>query len=179
MPASTTFSKVIDHRFDRFEGADAVGPEIGAVCLAGSRIEHGNGCFIGVKYPMPEHLILQRINQGLEGYPAFPHPLRQSGLRDRQTGPTEDSFLPIERQMIEVFGNQHLREQAAGWNALVDDVRRDRRLDQRFALSADPFATNVALDREDARCVVELLPTSSPIRFIVQPQGQTVDSGSC
>jgi len=39
---------------------------------------------------------------------------------------------------------------------LVDDVRRYRCLDQRFALFTDPFPTDVALDGEHARCVVEL-----------------------
>ena len=48
-------------------------------------------------------------------------------------------------------------QQACRRNALVDDLRRHRRLHQRFALPADPFAADVAFHRKDAGLVVELL----------------------
>src|ERR1700744_4985370 len=59
--------------------------------------------------------------------------------------------------MIAVLRYQHLREQARGGDTLVDDLRRHRRLDQRFALRTHPLAAHVTLDREHARRVVELL----------------------
>ena len=48
-------------------------------------------------------------------------------------------------------------QQACRRNALVDDLRRHRRLHQRFALPTDPFAADVAFHRKDAGLVVELL----------------------
>src|SRR6185437_1329681 len=59
--------------------------------------------------------------------------------------------------MIEVLGNEHLRQQARGGDPLVDDMRCDRRLDEGLAASADPFAADVALDLEHSRGVIELL----------------------
>jgi hypothetical protein len=47
-------------------------------------------------------------------------------------------------------------QQARCWDAFVDDVRRYRRLDQRFALFAGPLSREVALDGEHAGHVVEL-----------------------
>ena len=69
----------------------------------------------------------------------------------------EDAFLAVERHMIQVLRDQHLREKARGRDTLVDDVRRHGRLDQPLAAAADPFAADMALDREDAGRVVELL----------------------
>ncbi len=53
--------------------------------------------------------------------------------------------------------HQHLLQQARGGKALVDDARRHGRLNQGLAICADPFAANVALHREHARLIVQLL----------------------
>ncbi|MDY7065582.1 hypothetical protein PsexTeo8_20260 [Pseudomonas extremaustralis] len=58
--------------------------------------------------------------------------------------------------MVGKLGHHDVGQQARCRYAFVDDMRRYRRLDQRFALLAGPFPTNVALDSEDAWCVVEL-----------------------
>jgi hypothetical protein len=44
------------------------------------------------------------------------------------TGAAEDRFLAVQRQVVSVLGHQHLRQQPGGGDALVDDVRIDRRL---------------------------------------------------
>ena len=75
-----------------------------------------------MQYRKPKHFIFQRIDQRLEGYPAFPYPLGQGGLRNGQTGAAEHRFLTVERQMIEVLGNQHLREQSGRRDAFVDPL---------------------------------------------------------
>jgi hypothetical protein len=59
--------------------------------------------------------------------------------------------------VIEVLGHQHLRQQSGGRDALVDDVRRHRRLDEFLAAGADPLAAHVPLDGKHAGLVVELL----------------------
>ena len=66
-------------------------------------------------------------------------------------------FLPIQRLMIGILGHQHLRQQSRRGQAFVDDLGRHRRLDQRLALRAGPFAADVALDLEHSGNVVELL----------------------
>ncbi|MCY1560303.1 hypothetical protein D9M68_974250 [compost metagenome] len=47
-------------------------------------------------------------------------------------------------------------QQPCGWNALVDHLRRHRRLHQRFALATGPFPTHMLLDGEHARRVTQL-----------------------
>jgi hypothetical protein len=59
--------------------------------------------------------------------------------------------------MIRILGHQHLGQQSGCGDPLINDLRRNRRLGQRFTTGTDPFATNMALDREHARRVVQLL----------------------
>ncbi|MNI30657.1 hypothetical protein D3C73_845100 [compost metagenome] len=57
--------------------------------------------------------------------------------------------------MVGKLGHHDVGQQARRRDAFVDDVRRYRRLDQRFALLAGPFPTDVTLDGEHAGRVVE------------------------
>ena len=59
--------------------------------------------------------------------------------------------------MIQVLGDQHVHQESYGRDALVDDVRRHRCLDQRLAVAADPLAAHMTLDREHAWGVIQLL----------------------
>ncbi len=59
--------------------------------------------------------------------------------------------------MIRVFGHQHLSQQSGCRDTLVDHLRWYRCLDQGLALVAGPFAPDVALHRELARDVIQLL----------------------
>lgn len=68
-----------------------------------------------------------------------------------------DSLLTVQRQMVGVFGHQHLGQQTGGGQAFVDDVRIDWFLFERLAASAHPFAAHMAVHREHAGCVVQLI----------------------
>lgn len=59
--------------------------------------------------------------------------------------------------MVGVLGHQHLGQQASGRDALVNDVRGNRRLREGLALGARPFASDMPLHREDAGHIVQLL----------------------
>ena len=59
--------------------------------------------------------------------------------------------------MVSVLGHQHLGQQPCGGNAFVDHMRLDRRLGDGLALHAGPLAADVALHREHAGHIVELL----------------------
>jgi len=48
--------------------------------------------------------------------------LGQGRFRNRQTDQAKDAFLTIQRQVIQIFGDQHMREQASGRDALVDHM---------------------------------------------------------
>ena len=157
MLARPTVGKVIDHRLDRFEGANAVRPQISPMRLASARIKHRHRCFIGMQHRVGQHLGFQRINQRLQGdaHPAYP--LGQGRLRNRQAGSAEDAFLTVQGQMIQILGNQDVGEQTRARDALVDYMGGHGGLHQGFALDTGPLAANVALDRKGARRVVQLL----------------------
>lgn len=83
--------------------------------------------------------------------------MRQGRARDREAGTPEDGLQSIQRLVVGVLGHHHMGHEAGGRNALVDHVRLDRRLHNRLAPGAGPFAADVAHDGERARHVVELL----------------------
>ncbi|MCY1511688.1 hypothetical protein D9M68_461240 [compost metagenome] len=59
--------------------------------------------------------------------------------------------------MVSKLGHHHVSQQPRSRDAFVDHLRRHRCLDQRFALAADPFSTDMLLDGEYAWRVIELL----------------------
>lgn len=64
--------------------------------------------------------------------------------RDRQPRALEDALLVVQRQVIEELGFQHLGQQPAGGDALVDDLCRARCVSECVACGADPLAVDVA-----------------------------------
>ncbi len=104
-----------------------------------------------------QHCFAQRIDQGLKLHASLTSPLRQCRARDGQAGMAEDLFLSIERQVVGEFGHLHVRQHARSGDALIDHLRRQRRLDQCFALPAGQFPNNVLFDGEHAWRVVQLL----------------------
>jgi hypothetical protein len=106
---------------------------------------------------MAQHLGGQCIHQRLQLHTALADPLRQRRARNRVSCTLEDGFLAVQRQVIQVLGHQHLGQQPGGGQALVDDVRCDRRLNQLLAAGAGPLAAHMPLDGEHARLVIQLL----------------------
>ncbi len=154
---AAAFREVEDDRFDRAEARRAVAPEVGFVRLALAGFEHRHRRLVGVQDGVGQHPFAQRVDERLQLHAAGADPLRQRRSRDRQASAAEDRFLAVERQVVHELGDQHLGQQARSGDALVDNVRRHRRLHQRLALGADPLATYVAFHREHAGHVVELL----------------------
>jgi hypothetical protein len=102
-----------------------------------------------------KHHFAQSIDQRLQLYAAGADPLRQGRARDGEAGPAKDLFLTVQRQMITVFGDHHVGQQTCRGDTLVDDMCRNRCLDQCLALIADPLTTDVLFDGEHAGRVVE------------------------
>ena len=59
-----------------------------------------------------EHLCLERIHQRLQLHAAHSHPLCKRGARDRQPGTSKDAFLSIQGQVVCIFGDQYVHQQA-------------------------------------------------------------------
>lgn len=101
--------------------------------------------------------VTQGIDQRLESSPADADPLGQGETQNRDVGTGKALFLSLQRQLIAVFGDQHLGQQPRGGDALVDDLRRHLPLGGCLALVADPLAADVAFGMEHAQRVVQLL----------------------
>ena len=104
-----------------------------------------------------QQLRLHRVHQWLQSNAALTDPGSERRARDRQSGAAEDRFLAVQRQMIGMLGHHHLGQQSRRRDALVDDLCRHGSLYQGAAMRAGPLAAHVALDREHAWRVVELL----------------------
>ena len=105
---------------------------------------------------MGEVLYGLRPDQRLQLHATHAHPLRQAGASDGVAGTPKARLLAVQGQMVRILGHQHLCQQTRGRQALVDDLGGHRRLRQDLALGASPLATDMALHREHARCVVQL-----------------------
>ena len=157
-----TVGKVIDHGLQRLVFAGAVAPQIGPMCAAQPGRQHRHRGLIRMQYRLGQQPHFQCIHQRLQLHAAGTDPLRQRRARYRDPCTLEDAFLAVERAMIQVFGDQHVHQQGDGRDALVDDVRGHRRLDQRLAAAADPLAADMTLDREYPWGVIELLADVLP-----------------
>lgn len=144
-------------RFGIFERTGGVSPQIGAVGLALSWLEHLHRRLVGVHHPVLQDVCFQGVHQRLELHPTTAHPRPQRRAWNGQTGTAKDGLLPVQRQVVGELCHQHLSQQPCGRDAFVDDVRRHGGLYQGLALSTRPIATHVALYTEDTRLVVQLL----------------------
>jgi len=174
MLAGAAVGEVVDHRLQGFELAGGVGPQIAAVGLAGAGRQHCHRGFVGLHHRAAQQLGFQGIDQGLQPVAGHPVPARQGRARNGQAGAPEDGFLPVERKMIGMLGDGDMGQQPRRGDALVDDVRRHRRLDQGLAVVAHPLAADVAVHGEAAGRVVELFADI----LADPPQGATTGTGS-
>lgn len=110
-----------------------------------------------MNYALAQHRFTQRIDQRLEPHAGLPDPLGQGRASNGQPGTAKNFLLPVERQVIGKLGHHHVSQQACGRDTFVDNLRRNRRLNQGFALTAGPFATHMLLDGKHARRVIQLL----------------------
>ena len=71
MLAGAARGEVVDHTLDRLEGAGAIGPQVGAMGLAGTGTEHSHRCLVGVQDLAGQQLGLQGIDHRLQGNAAI------------------------------------------------------------------------------------------------------------
>src|SRR5690606_28791203 len=148
--------EVVYDCFQISERGGAVSPDVGFVGFVLARCQHVDRRFIRVQHAVLQYRHSQCIDQRLQLYAASAYPLGQCRARNGEAGAAEDAFLTIQRQMISVFGNQYLGQQAGGRDAFVDDLCRNRRLGQGAALVTGPLATDMAFNGEHTRYIIQL-----------------------
>ena len=127
------------------------------MALACARRQHRHRRLIGMHHWTAQHMRLQAIHQRLQPHPANPDPGGQGGARNSKSRPPEDRLLAVQWQMVRMLGYQHVGQQAGRGDPLVDHFGGNRGLHQGAAAAARPFAAYMALYREHARRVVQLL----------------------
>ena len=144
---------------------------------------------VGVNHARLLHALGHQLDQRLHQLAGTPHPGAHRAAGHVDLLPLEDSFQPVERQVIAELAHRDVGQQARPRQALVDRLRRllRSRGDVRIvavvvALRAGVLVTHVLQDLEAGREVFELLADSRPpIRQRSLPQaGQALASSrSC
>ncbi|CAE6861681.1 hypothetical protein R69746_08680 [Paraburkholderia aspalathi] len=155
--ACTAVGEVVDHGAQLTEVRGRIRPQVRPVCLPFTWTKHLYRCLIRMQHTLLQEFLMQGIDQWLQLCAARADPRTQCRSRYCQTRPRKDLFLTIQGKVVSVFGNQHRGQQPRGRDALVDNVCGHWRLNQRFAVLAYPLATDMPLNREHARRVVQLL----------------------
>jgi len=130
---------------------------IGTVSFLCSRHEHLHRCFICVDDYLPKHYFAQRVDQRLQLDASNANPLSQRRTWNRQASSTEDRFLTVKGQMVSELRDHDVVEQVRSRDALINNLRRNQCLSQRFEVIADLLATDMAFDGEHAARVIQLL----------------------
>ena len=111
-----------------------IGPQTTGLCFAVSWSQHRNRYVIGVEFRRIEHVLTDRIDQGLQ-YPArTADPTRQRRAIQFHACTGVDPGLPIQRQMIRILSHDHVRQQTGPSQSVVNRAIRSRFLHDRVTL---------------------------------------------
>ena len=129
-----------------------IGPEPCRLGLAGSGGEHADRRVVGEDRLGRQDMAAYGICEGFQQGRGFAHPIGQGRSVEVETFAVEDLALAVERQVIGVFANQDMGQQAWPWAAALDGARRKRCLDEALAAGAgqsgpdDPVHDEAAWD---------------------------------
>ena len=108
-------------------------PQPSGFCFSISRRQHRNRRVVGVQLGRAQHVTPQRFHQRRKQLARAAHPVRQRRAFQLHSFPRVNFRLAIQRQVIAIFRDQHMRQQPRPRNAALDGTAR------RFGLH-DPFA---------------------------------------
>jgi hypothetical protein len=149
------------HRRGFFAGGRAVvahiGPQPAGLGTTASRIQHRHRCVVGVELVSRHHVARQRLEQWINEPETASDPLGHRGTLQLDTFARVNLHLPIQRQVVGVFGDQHVREQPRSGKATLDRPRRRCHLYDALALRAGELRAHVLGHAEARRHVFENL----------------------
>ena len=97
------------------------------------------------------------IGQGLQQRRRLADPAGERRAVEIDAIAGEDARLTVERQVIAVLRDQHMRQKAGARTPALDRSRRQRRLVERLTADAGQTRAHDALHHEAARDVLQLL----------------------
>ena len=140
-----------------------IGPKLASLCPAAARIEHRRPRLIGEDFRGRSDVFQEALVHGPQMPGGAANPVGERRTVERDPLPGVDLRLAVERQMIGVFGDQHMGDCRLGWQAALDQSRRSRRLhDAALAGPACIFGTmrhqHPELRRNNIQPLGDILP---------------------
>jgi hypothetical protein len=99
-------------------------PELARFGAAAARIEHGRGGLVRKQLGRGLQVVEQPLVHRAQVERGPPHPVSQGGAVEPETLTGVDLRLPVEREVIGVFGDEDLRDRAVGGQPALDQPRR-------------------------------------------------------
>ncbi len=135
-----------------------IGPEPCRLGLAGAGGQHAARACRRRRSPRPTGHGGRWHRPGVPaGRWILPDPIGQGRAVEVETFAVEDLALAIERQVIGIFADQHMGQQARPWAAALDRARRQRRLDEAFAAGAGQPGPDDPVHDEAAGDILQFL----------------------
>lgn len=110
--------------------------------------EHRHGRVVGVECAPGQGMLADRLGQGCQQRGRRSDPIGQGGTVECDALAGIDLGLAVKRQVVGVFGHQHMGEQSRARPPALDRQGRHRRLHDRFAQAADDLGADMPDDLE-------------------------------
>jgi len=104
-----------------------------------------------------ENMTAHRIDQGSEQFAGDSDPSGQRGAIQFHTLPRVNLRLAVERAVVRILRNQHMREQPGSSQSACDRPRRSRSFDDCLALAAGELRPHMPYHPEAVRDIIQLL----------------------
>ena len=127
-----------------------VGPDPAGRRPAGARRQQLDRGVVGEQGPAGQHIAPDGIGQRLQQRRRLADPAGERRAVEIDAIAGEDPGLAIQRQVIAVLRDQHMRERAGAGSATLDRPWRQRRLVERLASAAGQARAHDALHHEAA-----------------------------
>ena len=132
-------------------------PQPPGLCLASPGVEHRHRRVVRMQHGAGPSVTADRLGQRQQQEHGVANPVGQGGPVELDAGPGVDHALSVQREVVAIFGDQHMREQRRPWPATLDRQGWHRRLDDGLAGPAAHPRPDMADDLEAGRHVFEHL----------------------
>jgi hypothetical protein len=134
-----------------------IDPETSGLRSPATGIKHRDRSVVGEQMVGSKHVLAQPLMQGFQPPACTAHPSTQCRTAEINAMPRKDLRLPVERGVIAVFADQHLRQQRGRRQATGNQPLGRRRLDHLIAGAAGVFRAGDANDTKLCRHPVQHL----------------------
>ena len=158
MLTGATGGKLVDHaapslrilriRAVRLQITAPICPDIRLMRFSRAGLKQLDWGFIGMDHRVLFQVLLHRCDQWHELRRTLTHPAGHARSGNKCSAAPVNLFLAKQWQMIVMFGDDDLRQQASSGDAFVDDLRGHIGCQHGLASRAAVFAANVAMHKE-------------------------------